>query len=113
MLIPLFFLGGVCLQAYNGPMSALMQDVVKPELRAVAVAVSLIAAHVLGDAFSPSIVGGISDSIGNGHKDALGHHLTSALQFTLPPMILAAGIVCFFGLRFVHPDSQAAEQVAV
>ena len=31
-------------------MSALMQDVVRPELRAVAVAVSLVVAHVLGDA---------------------------------------------------------------
>ncbi|MDB5077204.1 MAG: hypothetical protein JWO42_3383 [Chloroflexi bacterium] len=110
VLIPLFFLAGICLQAYHGPMSALMQDVVTPRLRAVAVAVSLIVAHVLGDAASPSLVGALSDSIGSGHKDTLGQHLGTALQFTLPPMILAAGIVCFLGLRYVKQDTDAAEQ---
>jgi MFS family permease len=108
-LLPLFFLAGVCLQAYNGPMSALMQDVVEPRLRAIAVALSLIVAHVLGDAFSPALVGGLSDLLGNGHGDPLGHHLNTALQLTLPITIFAAGIVCFLGLRYVLPDSQAAE----
>ncbi len=109
VLLPLFFLAGTCLQAYNGPMSALMQDVVRPELRAVAVAVSLVTAHVLGDAFSPSLVGGLSDLIGAGHADTLGHHLTDALGFTLPPVILAAGIVCLLGLRHVQRDTRTAE----
>jgi MFS family permease len=108
LLIPLFFLAGICLQAYNGPMSALMQDVVKPELRAVTVALSLVVAHVLGDAFSPTLVGGLSDTIGSGRGDVLGRHLTSALQFTLPPMILAAGVVCLLGLRYVDRDTRAA-----
>ncbi len=108
VLVPLFFLAGVCLQAYNGPMSALMQDVVTPRLRAVAVALSLVVAHVLGDAFSPSLVGGISDRLGNDRGDALGHHLTSALGFTLPPVILAAGLVCLLGLRYVEADNRAA-----
>jgi len=107
--VPLFFLAGACLQAYNGPMSALMQDVVRPELRAVAVAVSLVVAHILGDAFSPSLVGGLSDIIGRGHPDTLGHNLTAGLGLTLPPMILAAGIVCMVGLRYVQRDTQAAE----
>ncbi len=110
VLLPLFFLAGTCLQAYNGPMSALMQDVMRPELRAVAVAVSLVAAHVLGDAFSPSLVGGLSDLIGAGHADTLGHHLTDALGFTLPPVILAAGVVCLLGLRHVERDTRAAER---
>jgi hypothetical protein len=89
-------------------MSALMQDVVTPRLRAVAVALSLVVAHVLGDAFSPSLVGGISDRLGNGRGDALGHHLTSALGFTLPPVILAAGLVCLLGLRYVEADNRGA-----
>jgi MFS family permease len=99
--VPIFFLGGVCLQAYNGPMSALMQDVVTPDLRAVAVAISLVVAHVLGDAFSPSLVGALSDALGN--------NLAGALRITLPPAILAAGIVCLLGLRRVPADMQAAE----
>jgi MFS family permease len=108
LLIPLFFVGGALLQAYNGPMSALMQDVVTPRLRAVAVALSLVVAHVLGDAASPSLVGGFSDLLGNGHGDALGHHLASALVFTLPPVILVAGLVCVWGLRGVERDTRAA-----
>ncbi len=109
LLVPLFFLAGICLQAYNGPMSALMQDVVAPELRAVAVALSLVVAHILGDAFSPSLVGGLSDIIGQGHKDSGGHHLISSLEITLPAMILAAGIVCMIGLRGVQADTRAAD----
>lgn len=102
--VPIFFLGGILLQAYNGPMSALMQDVVPPQLRACAVAISLLLAHVLGDAFSPALVGGISDM--------LGHDLASALRITLPPVILAAGIVAILGLRYVQPDVRAAEAQA-
>ena len=98
---PIFFLGGICLQAYNGPMSALMQDVVAPELRAVAVAISLIVAHVLGDAFSPSLVGGLSD--------LMGHDLAAAMRLTLPAVILAAGVICLLGLRRVAPDMLALE----
>jgi MFS family permease len=109
--VPIFFLGGVCLQAYNGPMSALMQDVVAPELRAVAVALSLIVAHVLGDAFSPSLVGGLSDLLGP--SDPAGHHLTTAMLSTLPLAMLIAGIVCIAGLGHVAPDMRAAEQGAV
>lgn len=89
-------------------MSALMQDVVTPRLRAVAVALSLVVAHVLGDAASPSLVGGFSDLLGHGHGDALGHHLASALVFTLPPVILVAGLVCVLGLRGVDRDTLAA-----
>jgi MFS transporter, Spinster family, sphingosine-1-phosphate transporter len=113
LLVPLFFLAGICLQAYNGPMSALMQDVVAPELRAVAVALSLIVAHILGDAFSPSLVGGLSDVISNGHKDIGGHHLVSALEYTLPAMILAAGVVCMLGLGRVQADTQAIDVITV
>lgn len=100
-VIVLFF-AAVCLQAYNGPLSALMQDVVTPRLRASAVALSLLVAHVLGDSLSPALVGGLSD--------ALGHNLTAALCFTLPPVILVAGVVGLRGLRLVAPDMRAAQQ---
>ncbi len=102
LCVPIFFVGGICLQAYNGPMSALMQDVVAPELRAMTVALSLVVAHVLGDAFSPSLVGGLSD--------LMGHDLAAALRITLPPVILAAGLVCLLSLRRVEPDMRALEQ---
>jgi MFS family permease len=98
----IMFFAAICLQAYNGPLSALMQDVVTPRLRARTVALSLLVAHVFGDSISPALVGGISD--------ALGHNLTAALCLTLPPVILAAGVVGLLGLRLVAPDMRAAQQ---
>jgi len=65
LTVPIFFLGGIFLNACNGPLTALMQDVVRPELRCATVAVSLIVAHVLGDAFSPLVLGALSDSLGD------------------------------------------------
>jgi MFS family permease len=107
LFLPLFFLGGVFLQAYNGPLSALMQDVAPPPLRAASVALSLIIAHVLGDAFAPALLGGLSDVLG---RDTAGHGLlVSAMRFTLAPVILAAGLVALLGLRHVVPDMQAMQ----
>lgn len=102
LCLPVFFLGGIMLQAYNGPMSALMQDVVPANLRACTVALSLVIAHVFGDAFSPALVGGLSD--------LMGHDLAAALRVALPPVILAAGLVGFLGLRYVEPDMRAADE---
>jgi len=99
LTVPIFFLGGIFLNAYNGPMTALMQDVVRPELRCATVAVSLIVAHVLGDAFSPLVLGALSDSLGD---------LNRALELTLAPVILLAGLVALRGLRGVDADVRAA-----
>ena len=104
LCIPFLFLSGMFLQAYNGPMSALMQDVVPIRLRASAVAVSLVVAHLLGDSFSPALVGGLSDS--------LGHNLDSALLLTLPAVILVAGLIGLRGLHTVEPDMDTALSLA-
>ena len=80
-------------------MTALIQDVVRPELRCATVAVSLIVAHVLGDAFSPLVLGALSDSLGD---------LNRALELTLAPVILLAGLVALRGLRGVDADVRAA-----
>ncbi len=47
--------------SYNGPINALLVNAVPSNLRTRAIAVSILATHLLGDAISPSIVGFISD----------------------------------------------------
>lgn len=48
--------------ASTGPVNSAIVNVVPPEIRATAVAVSIFAIHVLGDVPSPSLIGAISDA---------------------------------------------------
>ncbi len=89
-----FFLAAVLLQVYSGPLSALSQDVVVPARRARAVALSLLLAHLLGDAFAPLVVGALSDALGS---------LQQAL-LTAPAALLGAAVVAFVGARWVEAD---------
>lgn len=100
LCVPIFFLGDLYLSAYNGPMTALAQDVVPPELRAATLAVVLTVAHVLGDAFPPAIIGL--------HSDALGGDLLSALRITPIPALLGTVLVAWRGLPGVRADEALA-----
>ena len=52
----------LCLFASTGPINSAIVNVVSPHMRATAVALSILAIHVLGDVPSPSLVGVISDA---------------------------------------------------
>ncbi len=52
----------LCLFASTGPINSAIVNVVSPHIRATAVALSILAIHVLGDVPSPSLVGVISDA---------------------------------------------------
>ena len=74
---------------YNGPINAMIVNSVGSELRARAIAVSILCIHLFGDAASPSIVGLVSDRT---------HSLPVALS--LVPLALAAGaLVWLFAWR--------------
>ena len=111
-----FFLTVVLLSIYNGPSTAAAQDVVPSFLRASAVAVTLLFAHLLGDAFAPSFVGFLATSFDptHGHHFAqgiAGQDLTVALLITCTPALIIAGLVGIFGARWMKGDIQAAELV--
>src|SRR5256884_6983315 len=57
IFIACFFITAMLINVYNGPSTAATQDVVPSVLRASAVALSLLLAHLLGDAFAPSLIG--------------------------------------------------------
>jgi hypothetical protein len=101
-----------------GPCYAIIANVVMPNMRAVACAVSLAAAHLLGDMWSPSLMGWVADTFGAADSMATpfgqalaaigavpkaqpGHdpdNLTAAM-LTAVPALAIAGVVLLSGAR--------------
>jgi MFS transporter, Spinster family, sphingosine-1-phosphate transporter len=109
-----FFITAMLINVYNGPSTAATQDVVPSILRATAVAVSLLLAHLLGDAFAPSLIGILAkafDPTHGGHfaNNLAGGDLSMALLVTCVPTLIIAGLVGIFGARWMKGDIAAAE----
>lgn len=110
-----FFVTTSLVTFYTGPSTAATQDVAPSSLRASAVAVSLLIAHMLGDAFSPSIVGVVArafDPTGGLHfaRNLAGHDLSLALLVSCTPALLVAGLIGLFGARWMKADVAAAQE---
>jgi MFS family permease len=98
--IAVFVIAAISLNFCTGPLNAVIQDVITPTLRATAVGLSLLLAHLLGDAAAPTIIGFISD------RSSLG----TALLATAPTFLFLAGLVCLIGLRTVRRDMERMQQ---
>lgn len=115
-LFALFFvLTTILITFYTGPSTAATQDVAPAILRASAVAVSLLIAHLIGDAFSPALVGALArsfDPTGGTHftQDMAGHDLSLAMLITCVPALVIAGLVGLFGARWMKADVAAAQE---
>jgi MFS family permease len=116
--LPLFLLcfvvTAMLLNIYNGPSTAATQDVVPSGLRASAVAISLLLAHLFGDTFAPSIVGVLAHTFDPTHgthfaNNMAGHDLQLALLITCPPGLIIAGLIGIFGSRWMKSDLASAE----
>ncbi len=95
-----FFVAIISLSLCLGPLNAVLQDIISPEIRATAIGIVLLLAHLLGDAASPSIVGIIAD------RSSLGF----ALIITAPTCLLVSGIICLIGLRTVAKDMHVMQR---
>lgn len=105
-LIPfiiVFVIAIICLSMCLGPLNAIMQDIVRPEMRATAIGLALLLAHLLGDAASPTVIGFIAD------HSSLGFALTRCAPISL----LLAGLICLVGLRTVARDMQWVKEIIV
>lgn len=96
LFVVVFILAGISLNFCTGPLNAVIQDVIAPEMRATAIGLSLLLAHLLGDAAAPSVIGAL------GGKVPLG----VALIATAPTCLFIAGLICLLGLRTVARDMQ-------
>ena len=111
-----FVLTTLLLTVYTGPSTAATQDVVPSALRASSVAISLLIAHLLGDAFAPTLVGVLATNFDPTHglhfKNGLaGQDLSIALLVTCTPALVIAGLIGIFGARWMKDDIAAAERV--
>ena len=94
LFIAVFIVAAISLNFCTGPLNAVIQDIIAPNMRATAVGLALLLAHLLGDAAAPTIIGLISD-----HST-----LGTALIVTAPTFLFLAGLVCLLGLRTVAKD---------
>ncbi len=122
LFVPFFLIAVIMLNVYSGPTTAVVQDVVPPFQRAASVGLLLMVAHFVGDLFSPTIVGVVSDlfksnvgvtpflqQVGITQTNALG----VALLIFCVPALLAAGIIGMRGAAAVARDEEAARVAAV
>jgi len=101
VFIPVFLATVVCLYLYSGPFTAISQNVVSPALRASAVTMLLLVAHIFGDSHSTFDVGWISDRLGG--------NLQAALLITSPTLLILAAVLAATGLRTARADTARME----
>lgn len=98
--LPIFVVMGtlavVTLNLQVGPLGAVVQDATPARLRASAVAVGLLVAHLLGDSWSPTAVGALSTAFGE--RTALG------LLYVSAPALVIATVVAVLGRRVYVQD---------
>lgn len=98
--LAVFIVAAIALNFCTGPLNAVIQDVISPEVRATALGLSLLLAHLLGDAAAPTVIGAIANSI----------TLGNALIVTAPTCLFIAGLVCLLGLRTVKRDMEQMQR---
>jgi MFS transporter, Spinster family, sphingosine-1-phosphate transporter len=96
LFISVFIIAAISLSFCTGPLNAVIQDVISPALRATAIGLALLLAHLLGDAAAPTVIGAIANNT------SLGFALTA----TAPTFLFLAGLACLVGLRTVARDMQ-------
>jgi MFS transporter, Spinster family, sphingosine-1-phosphate transporter len=88
-MYPAIFLGEFFLLLNTAPLNAALVNSVSARIRATALAVNVFTIHALGDAFSPTLIGYISDR--------------TNLEIGLSAMVVAVALsaaVLFYGMRF-------------
>lgn len=104
-LLILAFFAITFMNMYNGPLNAVIQDVVPGTLRASASAVVMTFAHLLGDVGSPTIVGWLADGSGGGAAVRhVTHHawrinIAQSLVICSGPALLLAALLAFMTIR--------------
>jgi MFS family permease len=91
---------GVSITSFIPGVSAAMQDIVHPGLRAITFAIAIIIQHLLGTALGPIVTGTISDAYG----------IQAAFK-VLPAFLLAAAVIFFIGSFFFNKDYDRVERV--
>ena len=92
VMFPAIFIGEFFLLLNTAPLNAALVNSVSARIRATALAVNIFVIHLLGDAFSPTLIGYISDRT----------NLQTGLMTMIVAVALSAAIL-FYGMRFAPP----------
>jgi MFS family permease len=106
--LSIFFVGALAaaffLNLYQGPLTAAQLEVVPANERAGVGGTTLTFSHLLGDSYSPALIGLIADQLGN----ALGgQQVGLAILITWPIALVASGLVGISGSRHYARDVAA------
>lgn len=104
LMVPAVFLAEFLLFLNNGPLNACLVNSVAAPIRSTAIAINLFMIHALGDAFSPRLIGHVSDA-------------TSSLRIGLGVTLISLAIgsvILFTGSRFAPllPESEDSRQLS-
>ena len=101
LLVPGVFVAELLLFLGNGPLNACIVNSVAAPIRSTAIAINLFVIHSLGDAFSPRLIGRVSDATSS---------LRIGLGVTLVSLAIAT-IILFTGSRFAPllPESEDSQ----
>jgi len=91
-MFPAIFFAEFFLLLNTGPLNAAIVNSVGASMRGTAIAVNLLTIHLLGDAFSPTLIGWISDRTS----------LQTGFSTTIVAIALAVAVL-FYGMRFAPP----------
>lgn len=105
LLVPAAFVAEFFLFLNTGPLNAALVNSVSASIRSTAIAINLFMIHALGDAFSPRLIGRVSDA-------------TSSLRIGLGVTLVAlaaSGVILLIGSRFAPPlpESEDVSTVSV
>lgn len=100
-MVPAIAIGGFLLLLNTAPLNAAVINSVGAHIRATALAVNLFIVHFLGDAFSPWLIGLVSDR----------SSLESGFITTVIATVLSSAIL-FYGMKFAPPVAADGPQAA-
>ena len=103
LLLPLLIAINFFLFWHTGPINTVIANVASPNIRAMAVSFQILMIHILGDAFSPLLMGGMSDALqGRGLDPA--NALRWSLLVMLPVPIFLAAVFTQVGAIWAPAD---------
>src|SRR5947209_13998588 len=85
----------------TGPSNTALANVTPPAIRASAFALNILIIHLLGDALSPPVIGMVRDR----------WSMDAALA-GVSILMVVAGVLWFWGARFLAPDTEAIDRTA-
>jgi MFS transporter, Spinster family, sphingosine-1-phosphate transporter len=97
------FLACFCLFFNTGPTNAILANVTHPSMRAAGFALNILVIHLLGDAFSPMLIGMIADATArNGRANMNMGFLAISI------MMAVGGLFWLWGARYLDRDTALA-----